>query len=152
MNKKSLKIFVSSPGDVAEERALSERVTSRLKNDFAHRVEITPIFWEHEPLRATESFQDGLPLPSETDIVISILWTRLGTLLPRRYKEIGEELPPTGTEFEIKDAMRAYEAYGSPDLLIYKRLWKSVRKSPWLTRTIPPLKGILWYLFVTWAL
>jgi len=56
-----LKIFVSSPGDVAEERALSERVMDRLKNEFAHRVAIEPIFWEHEPLRATESFQDGRP-------------------------------------------------------------------------------------------
>jgi septal ring factor EnvC (AmiA/AmiB activator) len=46
------------------------------------RAILDPIFWEHEPLRATASFQDQLPRPSVTDIAIFILWSRLGTRLP----------------------------------------------------------------------
>jgi hypothetical protein len=117
----SLKIFISSPGDVAEERALCAKVIQRLSGEFAHRVELHPIFWEHEPLRASGTFQDDILLPSETDIVVSILWTRLGTRLPKKYRQEGDELSPTGTEFEVRDALKAYEKFGNPDLLIYKK-------------------------------
>lgn len=120
--KPTLTIFISSPGDVAEERTLTEKVIGRLRSEFAHRTDLEPIFWEHEPLRATESFQDGLPLPSEADIVISILWTRLGTRLPAHYKRVSsQKLPPTGTEFELQDAKAAFLATGSPDLLVYRK-------------------------------
>jgi len=48
-----LRIFVSSPGDVNEERVVTARVIERLKSEFAHRVSIEPVFWEHEPLGST---------------------------------------------------------------------------------------------------
>ena len=117
----TIKIFISSPGDVAEERAISAKVIKRLSREFSHRVLIEPIFWEHEPLRASASFQDEILLPSETDIVISILWTRLGSRLPKRFKFDGDEAAPTGTEFEIRDAIKAFKEFGHPDLLIYKK-------------------------------
>ena len=118
---KHLQIFISSPGDVAEERALCAKVIQRLQGEFSHRVKLDPIFWEHEPLRASATFQDEIPLPSETDIVVSILWTRLGTRLPEKYSAEEGQLPPTGTEFEVRDALQAFEANGNPDLLIYKK-------------------------------
>lgn len=122
MENNTLTVFISSPGDVAQERALTAAVIERLNKEFAASVRIEPIFWEHEPLRATESFQDGLPLPSEADIVVSILWTRLGTRLPANYKKkSGNKLPPTGTEFELQDAKDSFITSGSPDLLVYKK-------------------------------
>jgi hypothetical protein len=50
MPPQTLRIFVSSPGDVTEERVLAARVIQRLQDVFAAHVVLEPIFWEHEPL------------------------------------------------------------------------------------------------------
>ena len=65
----TIRIFISSPGDVAEERALTRKVIERLQGEFSGRVNLEPIYWEHEPLRATQSFQEQITRPSETAIV-----------------------------------------------------------------------------------
>ena len=74
---KPVRIFISSPGDVAEERALTRKIIERLQGEFSGRIQLDPVFWEHEPLRATQTFQEQITRPSETDIVITILWSRL---------------------------------------------------------------------------
>lgn len=117
----SLSIFVSSPGDVAQERALTEGVIRRLQGEFAARVRLEPIFWEHEPLLATDSFQDQIVRPSETDIVVSILWSRLGTRLPDRFRRADGTRYDSGTEFEFEDAVEGWRAKGTPDLLVYRK-------------------------------
>lgn len=118
---KRLKIFVSSPGDVAEERALAGRVIDRLGREYADRVELEPIFWEHEPLLASSTFQDQIVRPSETDIVLCILWSRLGTRLPPQFARADGTRYASGTEFEFEDAVAGHRRMGSPDLLVYKK-------------------------------
>ena len=61
---KQIRIFISSPGDVAEERALTRNVIERLQGEFSGRVNLEPIYWEHEPLRATQTFQEQITRPS----------------------------------------------------------------------------------------
>ena len=61
---KPIRIFISSPGDVAEERALTKRVIQRLQGEFSGQALLDPIFWEHEPLLATKSFQEQIIRPS----------------------------------------------------------------------------------------
>ncbi len=117
----TLSIFVSSPGDVAQERALTEGVLRRLQGEFGRRVKLKPIFWEHEPLLATDSFQDQIVRPSETDIVVSILWSRLGTRLPSRFQRADGTPYASGTEFEFEDAVAGFRATGRPELLVYKK-------------------------------
>ena len=80
-----LTIFISSPGDVCEERTLVQRTIERLQSEYAGRVVLDPIFWEHEPLAATATFQDQIVRPGMADVTVSILWSRLGTRLPRNY-------------------------------------------------------------------
>ncbi len=75
-------VFVSSPGDVAEERFLCEKVLVRLQDRYRSVCDLEPIFWEHEPLLATETFQTQIKSPAESDIVVCILWSRIGTRLP----------------------------------------------------------------------
>ena len=64
MNGLTLKIFVSSPGDVAQERFLTEKVILRLQNVYRHVCKLEPIFWEHEPLTADKSFQEASSRPA----------------------------------------------------------------------------------------
>jgi tetratricopeptide (TPR) repeat protein len=119
--KLELSVFVSSPGDVAEERALAGRAFRRLANEFADVVVLKTILWEHEPLFAHTGFQPQLPRPSQCDLVVSILWSRLGTRLPADFAPEPGQPPLTGTEFEVKDALAAYEKFGRPNLLIYRK-------------------------------
>ncbi|MGR9116334.1 MAG: nSTAND1 domain-containing NTPase [Gammaproteobacteria bacterium] len=117
-----LRIFVSSPGDVGEERALAEEVIRRLQVEFAQSVGLEPIFWEHEPLRANRSFQEQIPLPSETDIFICILWSRLGSRLPKNITRPDGTRFASGTEFEFEDAVKGFQHHKTPDLLVYRKM------------------------------
>lgn len=116
-----LRIFISSPGDVLEERTLAERVIDRLQSEFAGRVILDPTFWEHEPLVATAGFQEQLVRPSETDIVVSILWSRLGTRLPPDFVRSDGSRYESGTEYEFEDAATAFREKGKPHLLVYRK-------------------------------
>ena len=80
-NVRKLQFFISSPADVCEERALASRVIERLQSEYMGRVALDTVLWEHEPLVATATFQVQLAKPSEADVVICILWSRLGTSL-----------------------------------------------------------------------
>ena len=61
---KTLRIFISSPGDVAEERLIARRVIGRLEAQVGDVLQVEAVFWEHEPLLATASFQEQLIRPS----------------------------------------------------------------------------------------
>jgi tetratricopeptide (TPR) repeat protein len=117
-----LKIFLSSPGDVAEERALAEIVFRRLAEEVADSVRLQLVIWEHEPLFGHTGFQQQIERPSQCDLVVSILWSRLGTRLPADFAPIPGESAPTGTEFELQDALAAYSQSGKPKLLIYRKV------------------------------
>ena len=76
------RVFVSSPADVRPERLLAERVVQRLDREFSHHLRLETVMWEHEPLLASHHFQERITPPHETDIVVVILWSRLGLPLP----------------------------------------------------------------------
>ncbi|WP_244612406.1 ATP-binding protein, partial [Methylobacterium haplocladii] len=121
-----LRIFVSSPGDVREERLRAQLIIAKLARDYAGLVEVRPYFWESEPLRASSHFQDEIEPPSQHDIVVLILWSRLGTPLPvrtalRAYTGMDGRTPVTGTEWEFEDALAAFQLRSTPDLLVYRR-------------------------------
>src|SRR5208283_5565261 len=117
---KALRIFISSPSDVRAERVRAYDVVQRLQTKFRAFIKIEPILWEHEPMRATASFQAQIPKPSESDVVICVLWAKIGTRLPQGYKRADGSVP-TGTEWEFEDAFEAYEKVGIPDLLVYRK-------------------------------
>src|SRR5665647_3699782 len=119
---KVLKIFVSSPSDVRPERLIAERVVRRLGREFAYHLRIEPVMWEREPLVASQHFQDEITPPRETDIVVVILWSRLGVPLPID-KFLGpiSGKPVTGTEWEFEDALKANRECKLPDLLMYRK-------------------------------
>ena len=121
MPLRSLRVFVSSPGDVAEERLIARRVIGRLEAQFGDVLQLEPLFWEHEPLLATASFQEQVPRPSEADIAIVILWSRIGTALPGHIQRADGSLYSSGTEFEFEDAIEGFRRNGKPELLVYRK-------------------------------
>ena len=118
---RTLRIFISSPGDVGQERLIAARVIERLQGEFAGYVSLEPILWEHEPLRASSHFQDQIVPPSETDIVICILWSRLGTRLPGQFHRPDGSSYASGTEWEFEDALESFRTRGTPDLMVYRK-------------------------------
>ena len=129
-----LKIFISSPGDVADERRRAALVISLLKREFARFLDISAVLWEYEPMLSSGHFQDIIDPPSSADIVVLILWSRLGTPLPartetREYKSLAGEGPVTGTEWEFEQAVEARKRQnGVPDLLVYRKFADGVAK------------------------
>jgi len=119
--KLRLRVFLSSPSDVVDERRMAQRVMARLQGEFAQAVEIRPMVWEHEPIRATETFQDQIEPPSESAVLICILWSRLGTRLPGQYTRADGTVYDSGTVFELETARTAFERNGRPDILVYRK-------------------------------
>jgi WD40 repeat protein len=122
-----LRIFVSSPGDVPDERLRAELIIDKLAQDYSRFFSIESYRWEHEPMLASGHFQDAIEPPSTFDIVVLILWSRLGTRLPektslREYRGIDDRAPVTGTEWEYEEALKAARARGAPDLLAFRNI------------------------------
>ena len=127
-----LRIFLASPGDVADERALALTVLEQLQYDplLRGRIMIETVAWDKPgagaPMLATmtpqEAIAEGLHKPSECDIVVVVFWARMGTPLPIDFDRKPDDTPyRSGTEWEYWDALRGHEKHGKPDVLVYRR-------------------------------
>jgi WD40 repeat protein len=121
MSLERLRIFISSPGDVAEERVLANNLVRRLADEYADRLWIEPVFWEHEPLLATDTFQKQIPPPHDCEVVVCMLWSRLGTRLPADITRPDGTRYASGTEYEFEDAAEGFRRSGRPELLVYRK-------------------------------
>jgi hypothetical protein len=120
-----VRVFVSSPGDVADERRRVRAVIERLGKDpsFRNHLKLDPILWDDPeapaPMLANlppqESVNRGLVRPSDCDIVVTIFWGRMGTPLQKPLKADGTAYL-SGTEWEYEDARHAKR-----DILLYRR-------------------------------
>ncbi len=123
-----LRIFLSSPGDLASAREIAAHTIEKLAQDYArHFQTIEPYIWQHEAMLASKHFQDSIEPPSAFDIVVLILWSRLGSPLPERtmvreYRGIDGRTPVTGTEWEYEEALAAARTGGTPDILVFRSL------------------------------
>jgi tetratricopeptide (TPR) repeat protein len=80
---KTIRVFISSPGDVKDERDKARLVIERLSTRYAGRAVIIPVLWEDLPLQVDASFQQGIDLVLSRehgiDVAVFILWSRLGS-------------------------------------------------------------------------
>lgn len=121
------RVFLSSPGDVNDERKAVLEVLKRLPNRpaFREKVGFRVVAWDQPgadtPMLATMSPQAaidaGLPKPSECDIVVCILWSRMGTPFV-----MGGTDYLSGTHYELLDALNSKR----PETLIYRRSEKKL--------------------------
>ena len=122
-----IRIFISSPGDVADERDRARQVIESLRRRYADRFLLKPVLWEELPLQANMSFQQGIDLllskEHAIDIAVFILWSRLGSPLgPLIRKPDGSEYR-SGTERELDLMLEARKKSSDsrPALMVYVR-------------------------------
>lgn len=127
----TLRIFISSPGDVGDERQLAGKVIERLQGKYWSFVRLDDVFWEEKVVRSTAHYQDELANPGNCDIVVGVLWTRLGSPLPEKFRKASGERYHSGTEWELEMAFDAYDRrlketgdplQASPDIVVYRRV------------------------------
>jgi hypothetical protein len=122
---KLVRIFISSPSDVAEERRISaELIEQELAKREAFRIPLKlDVFRYDDPHSDTPFLADHSPQGSvdqrlksaDAEIVVAILWARMGTPVvdPRDPNKI---LYQSGTEQEIEKALEA-----GREVLVYFR-------------------------------
>ena len=144
---KTIQVFVSSPGDVQAERTIADRLIRAIAEELGipisvqysnllrdrdqpqipsgepHSAELIlcPYFWEYQRFSPELGYQDQIPNTSSFDLVISILWSRLGTKLHSRFTMPDGSEPRSGTEYEIGWARaQRQKTPGVPALQVYR--------------------------------
>jgi len=118
---RQLRIFISSPGDVIPERRLVKQAIQQLDEEYGHEVQLVPVLWEEEPLVASETFQTQIIEPGETDVYLAILWSRIGSPVPKTTVRADGTQYESGTVYEFESAMSSFREKGSPQILLYRK-------------------------------
>jgi serine/threonine protein kinase len=146
--KKTIRVFVSSTGDVQKERILADRVIRSVAAEFNVPVSasfsnfqrlaeengepktepenhgtlvVCPYFLEYQRFQSEVGCQGQIPNTAEFDLVISILWSRLGALLDPTLTMPDGSSPGSGTEYEVAWALaHADKNRGVPVLHVYR--------------------------------
>lgn len=119
---KTIRIFISSPGDVQQERKIAYKVITELNKQFSKYLHIEVLMWENFPLTAESTFQEGIDyfLKSEViDFAVFILWSRMGTPLCKRFLRPDGTYYQSGTEYEFDMMMNLFQKKGWPRILTY---------------------------------
>jgi formylglycine-generating enzyme required for sulfatase activity len=123
----SVRIFLSSPGDVTAERdAARELLLGLARGPFVRdRVHIDVVSWDDPHGGATmdarltpqQAVNQSLPTPAECDLTVVLLWGRLGTPLAETKADGTPYL--SGTEWEFDNALAA-----NKPVFVYRRAEK----------------------------
>ncbi|MBV9873238.1 MAG: ATP-binding protein, partial [Verrucomicrobia bacterium] len=144
---KIIRVFVSSPGDVKAERSIADRLIRATAEEFGIPVSVQysnllreerltlspdvdprdnelvlcPYFWEYQRFSSDLGYQDQIPNTAQFDLVICILWSRLGTKLHPRFRMPDDSEPRSGTEYELGWAREQHKKTpGIPVLQVYR--------------------------------
>ncbi len=131
----SLSHFLVLPGDVPDERKFARKIITDLQSDPLLRGKITTevIAWEDPRSRTAmiatlspqEAINEGMPKPADCEIVVVIIWARIGTPLDIKiYHKLDGSLYLSGTEWEYENAMESARKANSPKVLVYRRTEK----------------------------
>ncbi len=145
---KTIRVFVSATGDVQKERILADRVMRSIAAEFNLPVNcsysnfrrlaeenrepgaepesrsalvVCPFFREYQRIQPDAVYQGQIPNPAEFDLMICILWSRLGTVPDPTLRMPDGSSPGSGTEHEIAWALdHANKNRGVPSLRVYR--------------------------------
>jgi WD40 repeat protein len=118
---RQLKIFISSPGDVEAERNSARRVISLLDGRWGEHVRLSAYDYREESFDSLEGFQEQVPDVAQYDLVVGILWKRIGTQLNPAKFPSERGLHASGTVYELETAFVAAERQGRPDVVVFRK-------------------------------
>jgi WD40 repeat protein len=124
---RTVRLFVSSPGDVEHERQRVERVAERLNSEFMGIARIETIrretsFYSAQSSSADAGFQSPIPAAVDCDVVLAIFWSRLGSALPPDFPRMPSGEPyPSGTAYEVLTAIKARESKDLPNIFVFRK-------------------------------
>lgn len=124
-----LRVFLSSPGDVVEERKLAREALEALEGSHLLRgkLRFEIVAWDDEhaaaPMDARETPQAAVNRysgrPADCDLTLVILWGRIGTRLPPGLTRSNGTPYESGTAWEFEDALAA-----DKPVYVYRRMEK----------------------------
>lgn len=127
---KTIRIFISSPGDVHEERGKARKVVNTLQREFEDKMLLELVVWEDMALSAAASFQEGIDERLQTqysiDISVFVFWWKLGSPLSEIITRRDGRPYRSGSErefdfvLELVEENRRNQREG-PDILVYFR-------------------------------
>ncbi len=145
---RTIRVFVSSTSELQKERILSERVIRSVASQFSvpvsdcglnlqrlavedagseakmqnhEPVTLCPYFLDYQRTEPGAGFQRKPPNTAEFDLVICILWSRLGALPDGDFRLPDGNRPDSGTQYEICWAVeQAKKNRGVPAVHVYR--------------------------------
>lgn len=122
-----IRVFISSPGDVIQERGIATEIIQSLNYmpGVKGRYYLEALRWDDPqvtiPLSANETPQKSvnryLIKPSDCDLVIVLFWTRIGSPLMLDGRDF-----LSGTHYELVNALEAADnSEGVPEVWVYRR-------------------------------
>ena len=108
---------------MVDERKLVERVVARLDGIWKGHVRLDPKLWERNHYEAVRSFQESIGEMAAFDVVIGILWKKLGSPLPpdRFHRDDGSSYE-SGTVFELESAIACSKERGRPAVYVFRKM------------------------------
>jgi hypothetical protein len=135
--KKHLRLILASPKDVRDERDELEAAVADINRGIAaeHGYHIDVHRWETDSypqmhLQGPQGLIDEKFQIHDSDVVVGIFWTRLGTRLPEGR---------TGTEHELGLAYDSWKQRGTPQVMVY---FKMAPRFPVSVGEIDQWKGV----------
>ena len=119
---RQVRVFVSSPGDVAPERGRVDAVAAKLNREYEGLARFQTVLWEASFYKADRTFQPQIPEAAACDVVVSIFWTTIGTELPAEFERMPDGRPYlSGTVYELLTALEASRKRGVPDVYVFRK-------------------------------
>ena len=124
---RTIRIFVSSPKDVDDERQKAKKAIHSLQDSYYKQATLDPVLWEDKTLSSNQDFQSGIDQlvtgEHRVDIAVFILWSRLGSPLREAFQDEEGNQFRSGTEYEFYLMLKAFEKSGNktPIILAYTR-------------------------------
>ena len=119
------KIFLSSPGDVPQERDDAQAVIEEINasGEFDHHFILKLYRWDDKavvlPMSVTDIPQASVDIymlrPSACDLVAVLFWSRMGSPLVMDEREY-----LSGTHYEYSEALEGYQQIGKPTVWLYR--------------------------------
>ena len=119
------KIFLSSPGDVPDERDDAQTVIDEINasGEFARHFILKLYRWDDQavalPMPVTAIPQKSVDIymirPSACDLTVVLFWSRMGSPLVMDEREY-----LSGTHYEYSEALQGYQQIGKPTVWLYR--------------------------------